>query len=379
MPSYFHQIEIACGLGDSPRDCCENLKQSQVKTRSVSLESYDVRDLPYFLIEDAPDLNRNRVSDMVDRQIQNIIDQQGLTKAQLARTGLFVGSSSFSVGLSEAMLAEDIENGVETPLFLPLIGYGYHAEKVRQKFGLSDHIYTYATACTSSVNALLYADKFLEQNIIDHAIVVGYEFFNRTTALGFSGLELVSASAKLSPFDSSRDGLVLGEGCTSLLLSREKKQSSVRFLAGACNTDNYSLTAANVDGSTIASVVEKAISNAEISSTSVKAVKAHGTASIMNDEAEAAGLLRVFDSVPPIFALKPYVGHTLGGCGALETALTIMALEDGFIPANPGVAVEIDELGVKLNQANLTAESGHYLLNFFAFGGNNTSVVIEKF
>ena len=193
-------------------------------------------------------------------------------------------------------------------------------------------------------------------------------------------MELLSPQRQILPFDERRDGLILGEACAALMLAKNGT-ASMRYLGGACNTDSFSLTAANIDGSTIAAVMKQALADADRAAEDVTAVKVHGTASLLNDEAEAAGLLNVFDSadigLPTTFALKPYVGHTLGACGAVEIALVHSAAMSGFIPANEGVASKPSELGVQLNQNTRDVKSETFVLNYFAFGGNNTSLIFE--
>src|SRR5690625_7512942 len=80
--------------------------------------------------------------------------------------------------------------------------------------------------------------------------------------------------------------------------------------------------------------------------------------------------------MPPAYALKPFVGHTLGACGALEVALTLGCLSQGTLPANPGTEPDA-ALAVTLNQGVQSARPGPYLFNCFAFGGNNNALIIS--
>jgi 3-oxoacyl-[acyl-carrier-protein] synthase-1 len=93
-------------------------------------------------------------------------------------------------------------------------------------------------------------------------------------------------------------------------------------------------------------------------------------------------MLRVFQELPPVAALKPYIGHTLGGCGLNELLLFRAAAESGFLIATPGIACAgedgASDLGVKLNQTERDLPRGHYMLNYFGFGGNNTSLILSN-
>jgi 3-oxoacyl-[acyl-carrier-protein] synthase-1 len=87
------------------------------------------------------------------------------------------------------------------------------------------------------------------------------------------------------------------------------------------------MSAANPDGSTVAYVIEQALHRAGLPARDITAIKTHGTASLSNDEAEAAGMRRVFAQMPPLTALKPYLGHTLGACGLNELLLFCAAAD----------------------------------------------------
>ncbi|MBU1641811.1 3-oxoacyl-ACP synthase, partial [bacterium] len=108
------------------------------------------------------------------------------------------------------------------------------------------------------------------------------------------------------------------------------------------------------------------------------AVKAHGTASALNDRAEINAMKQVFDSPPPFFSLKPYIGHTLGSCGASEMLLLMECVDNGFIPASPNFSTPDETLQWSPITEKRACDSGLFMLNYFGFGGNNTSIVIEK-
>ena len=115
----------------------------------------------------------------------------------------------------------------------------------------------------------------------------------------------------------------------------------------------------------------------------INAIKVHGTASLSNDEAEAAGMKQVFANMPPLTAIKPFIGHTLGACGLNELLLFCAAANEEFLVATPGIGdnhvVSGDTtLGVSLNQSIRELPQGNFLMNYFGFGGNNTALVISN-
>jgi 3-oxoacyl-[acyl-carrier-protein] synthase-1 len=183
----------------------------------------------------------------------------------------------------------------------------------------------------------------------------------------------------MKPFDRSRDGLVLGEGCSALVIGAKPRRAQSFYLRGSANIcDTHSISAAHPDGSTIARVIADALASASLAPADITAIKTHGTASLLNDEAEAAGMKRVFSQLPPLCALKPYIGHTLGACGLNELVLFCAAAERGFLIGTPGICASDSDLGVTLNQASKELPPGNYMLNYFGFGGSNTSLLVAN-
>jgi len=375
MSSAIGYVAASCALGENLTEAVTNLLAARVAPRPETFtELADPVVMPYFAMRGEERVAEAIYADLL-RMAQSALG--GLSATARRRTGLFLGSSSFDVNVSESLYRQQLRERV-LAVPMPIVGYGKLAQRLGEQFTLSPHRHTYSTACTSSANALLYAHRMLEAKIIDHALVIGLEFFNATTLLGFHGLGLISPSGTLSPFSRERDGLVLGEGFAVVLLSREE-QSEISLCGGAITTDNHSLTAANADGSSIAAVIERAVADSGVDVTSIVALKAHGTASLMNDEAEAAGLKQLFPdaSMPPVLTLKPFCGHTLGACGVLETALLVGCLQRGQIPGNPHAEVD-PALAIPLLRETRAAPVGHYLLNCFAFGGNNNALVLRR-
>jgi 3-oxoacyl-[acyl-carrier-protein] synthase-1 len=379
MSSFLIHADTRCALGTSFDEAVTALLSGQQQQlQQVAFDDLgDPVTLPYYTAPGFGDKNQEqRIYHFLRDMLEDALDRCPLSDSERAATGLFIGSSSFDINVSETLYSQELETST-TATPLPIIGYGKIAADLQESFGLSPHAYTYSTACTSSANALLSAHRLLKAGVISHAFVMGVEFFNRTTLLGFHGLSLISASGRLSPFEARRDGLILGEGCGLLMLSATKK-SDISLCGGATATDNHNLTAANGDGSTIAHVMGLALDNCELQASQLKGIKLHGTASLMNDEAEAAGIRMLQRPLPPLFALKPYIGHTLGACGVLEAALVYGCLRRGRLPGNAASGPTDERLGVSLLPAPRTADAGYYALNYFAFGGNNTCLILCK-
>jgi len=374
---------IATCLGPDLASNLAALREGKLGESRIELRLRDTTfSAPYHLIAEPPfDAGAERLYTILERVIAEALDASPLCAAERSRMGIFVGSSSFEVGMSEQTFQRELATcGAGIPV--PITGFGRIADRIRESFGVGGPAYTFNTACTSSANALLYASAMLESAWLDHALIVGTEVFNFTTALGFHGLNLISEQG-VRPFDASRSGLVLGEGIGALVLAvgtLHEPPPGASFLVrgGANRCDTYGVTAANPDGSSIHEVIQAALRAADCEPDDVCAIKAHGTASQLNDEAEAAGMLAVFGAPPPIVALKPYIGHTLGACGVNEIVLFCSAVRAGFSVANPGISSDRGPLGIVLRQEPDPLPRGAYLFDYFGFGGNNTALVLSN-
>ncbi len=320
-----------------------------------------------------------RLYTITHKVVADAIHAAGLSNKQLEETALFVGSTSFSIFISEQTYSQELTiNANASPI--GLTAYEELTNYIKAQFFPKAQSYTYHTACTSSVNALLHAQKMIAVGKIKYALVVGLEFFNETTLLGFHSLDLISKS-KIQPFGVNRDGIILGEGCSAIVLSTEKPNSPnpVRIMGGATMVDIDSMTTVNPDGSSIVNVISQALENTHTQASDIKAIKLHGTASFSNDNAESIGLKTFFSGkLPPVFALKPSIGHTLGACGTNEIVIMCKYLEGGKLPGLPNEYPFDDELGISIPQKEFTVEPGIFLLNHFGFGGNNTALVISN-
>lgn len=347
--------------------------------RTIAEFAEQKRSVPYRLLSEDPPVDaERRLYRVLEAVIDEALQAAGLTPAERTTLGLFIGSSSADISVSEARYRRELKERTHA---VPLAGsssLGNLATQLCQHFGFRGPDFSLNTACTASANALVYADAMVRSGRLRHALVVGVELFNVFTAMGFHGLQLL-APGNMKPFDRARDGLVLGEGCSALVLGPKPRSFGAFRLRGAASIcDTYSVSAAHPDGSTIAAVMGAALQSASLVPAQIATIKVHGTASRSSDEAEVAGMKRVFATLPSLCALKPFIGHTLGACGLNELLLFCAAAQRGFLIGTPGICANDSDLGVTLNQQASPLEPGNYMLNCFGFGGNNTSLIVSN-
>ena len=308
----------------------------------------------------------------------------------LAQSGMDVGPASDALrdcalvlGTSGFLFAAETEyrrhftatGTISTP---PLRAAGWFAARVAQRLGLAGPVITLSTACSSSANALLVAGDMITRGEIARALVMGVEGLSSITLTGFQSLMLLDPDG-CRPFDAERAGLQLGEGVGALVLEAETDADARGdFLRGGANLcDIHHVTSASPDGSAMRVVMEQALATSAIAARDIRAIKAHGTGSEDNDIAEAAAMRALFgDTPPPFTGLKRYLGHTLGACGAIETAAFLACLRAGFLPHTAGFSRADAALQVQPLMVSTPAGAGNYLFNFFGFGGNYAALVI---
>lgn len=245
------------------------------------------------------------------------------------------------------------------------------------------------TACTSGSLAIGYAYEAIKHGIQDVMIAGGAEEFDITQVAVFDTLYATStknATPELSPspFDKSRDGLVIGSGAGTLILEEyehAKKRGAkiyAEIVGFGSNTDGKHATQPNKD--TMAKCMQLSLIDANLEPQKIGYINMHGTGTTHGDIAESVATESVFGGSVPVSSLKSYVGHTLGACGALESIWSIQMMNDGwFAPTlnlkNPDE--NCGKLDYIMNEGrNIGIE--YVMNNNFAFGGINTSLIFKK-
>lgn len=376
-PIYLSGFGIHTCLG---RGVAANVQALREPLREPGRVTFDFggsrAELPYHVLADESlDDAGPRFYRVIERTIEEALREAGLLPEQRRELALFLGSSSGDISLLEAAYRRELLADADAQPMNSKTSFGNLGVELAERFDIRGPTFTVNTACTASANALLHAATLIDNGVIERALVVGIELCNAVTALGFSSLQLLGTTT-MRPFDAQRGGLVLGEACAAVIVERQPRTRAWQLRGGSTLCDTFSPSAAAPDGSTIATVMLQALRAAQMTVADIDAVKVHGTASEANDAAEAAGTLRVFREAPAaLCALKPRLGHTLGACGLTELVLLCAAAQTGFLPATPGIAAGTDA-GLNLLQQSRRFERGHLMLNYFGFGGSNTSLIV---
>jgi 3-oxoacyl-[acyl-carrier-protein] synthase II len=283
-----------------------------------------------------------------------------------------------------------------SPYFIPRMIADITAGHISMIYGFRGPNFATVSACASSTNAIIdaftyirigYADMFIAGGSEATIIESGYGGFNSMQAMSTNNEEYKTASR---PFDGTRDGFVMGEGAGTLVLEEYghalKRNAKIYAELVGCgmSADAYHLTAPHPEGEGAKLVMKNVLKDANMAPEEVDYINVHGTATPLGDISEAKAIKEVFGDHAyklNISATKSMTGHLLGAAGAVESIISILAMNNNIVPPTINYTTpdpEVDnELNLTINKAQ-EREVNISLSNTFGFGGHNTSVIFKK-
>lgn len=298
------------------------------------------------------------------------------------RISVLLGTSTAGAEATEAAYRSFVETG-SLPSgydFRRQHTYGAILDVVRRLTGVSGPSWMVSTTCTSSAKPLASAMRLIQTNVIDAAIVGGIDTLCAMTLTGFNSLAALSDEV-CRPFSSERKGINIGEGGSFLLVERVNSAGdNIRALVAGVgeSSDAYHISAPHPEGLGAQVAMERALAQAGWDAATIDHVNAHGTGTPLNDIAESKAISRVFGDDVPVVSTKGYTGHALGGAGAIESVFSIIALEEGFIPASLGCLPLDPKITINVRPERRTGTFKRVLSSSFAFGGNNVCVALRS-
>ncbi|PRD48901.1 beta-ketoacyl-[acyl-carrier-protein] synthase family protein [Sphingobacterium haloxyli] len=299
------------------------------------------------------------------------------------RTGLISSTSVGGMDYTERYGMTYLTSS-EWHRYIPSHPAGDSTHKIAQYIGIKGLVTTVSTACSSAANAIMMGARLIRSGRLDRVIVGGTDGLSKFTVNGFHAL-MILADAPCQPFDMHRKGLNLGEGAAYLVLESEEivqreGKGVLAYLTGYGNAnDAFHQTASSENGEGAFLAMEKALAVAQLTPHAIDYVNAHGTATPNNDLSEGRAMQRIFkNTVPPFSSTKPFTGHTLAAAGAIEAVYSILALQQGIIPANLHFDTPMEELDLIPETETQHQSLSHVLSNSFGFGGNCSSLIFSK-
>ena len=391
MRVFLNQLGIVCSLGEDADTVRQNLLRDDAEG-GLSTDLH-LAEQPLMLgkvlanlpsLEQLPVVLQGRNNALLLTALEQIREPaaRAIARHGRDRVGVVLGTSTSGVGESEAAhLARQGEPGRGWPADYHYAQQemGTPAAFVAAQLGIGGPAYVISTACSSSAKALAAAARLLRSGQLDAVIAGGADSLCRFTVAGFSALGAVSAQRCL-PFSANRCGINIGEGAALFLVSGE--DSAVELLGWGESADAHHMSAPDPAGRGPQAAIEAALARAGLRPEQIDYVNLHGTATLQNDQMEAAVVHRIFGAQTPVSSTKPLTGHTLGAAGAIEAALCWLSLSgnpqqrlpphwwdgaaDGALPA----------LALVAPGAAASAPLRRVLTQSFAFGGSNAALIL---
>jgi 3-oxoacyl-[acyl-carrier-protein] synthase II len=403
-------VGIICAVGNTAPEAWENLLAG--KSGMAPITQFDATDYPVRFAAEVKDFDLLKFVDKKESRkmgrfihlalaaTQEALESSGLKidDSNRERVGVFIGSGIGGFEIIEREHSNLLSGGPRkiSPFFIPAAIVNMAAGHVSIKYGAKGPISATATACTTSANSIGDAFRIVAYGDADVMIAGGSEAAVTPMSVGgFAAMRALSTrndepTRASRPFDTDRDGFVVGEGAGILVLEEleHAKTRGAKILAEICgygmSADAYHMTGIAPDGEGAQRSMRAALRDAKMQPTEIDYVNAHATSTPLGDGNESRALEVVFGEHAlshklKVSATKSMTGHLLGGAGGLEAGITVLALMHQKIP--PTINLENLAPECRLDYTPNVARAAKIeaaLSNSFGFGGINGSLVFKK-
>ena len=327
---------------------------------------------------------------------EEAIQMSGLkiTPENAERVGVHIGSGIGGFDVIEREHLALLSGGPRkiSPFFIPATIVNLAAGQVSMRYGAKGPNEATATACTTSAHSIGDSFRIIQHDDADVMIAGGAEA--AITPMGVGGFAAMRALSTRNdepekasrPWDTARDGFVMGEGAGILVLeelefARRRGAKILAEIAGyGMSADAYHITAPAPEHEGGFRVMRNALRDAGVGPDAVGYVNAHGTSTPIGDTLEAHAIRNCFQRALPVSSTKSMTGHLLGGAGGLEAGITVLALRDQILPPTTNLDhQDPDTVGMDFvpNHAR-KAEIDYAMSNSFGFGGTNGALLFRR-
>jgi 3-oxoacyl-[acyl-carrier-protein] synthase-1 len=235
-----------------------------------------------------------------------------------------------------------------------------------------------SNACISGLLAIITGMRMIQSGLYENVVIAGADTISKFVLSGFQSFKAIS-DRPCKPFDKDRDGINLGEGAATLILSSNKKYASgIEVAGGATGNDANHISGPSRTGEELCMVITKSLQDARIAANDVDFISAHGTATIYNDEMEANAFSLAGMNSVPVNSLKGYYGHTLGAAGLIESIVTLQSMKENLVIPTRGFLQSGVTQPINICDTLLHTTLDHSVKTASGFGGCNAAVVFSK-
>jgi 3-oxoacyl-[acyl-carrier-protein] synthase II len=401
-------IGVLSPIGLSKTDFWKSLMEG--KSGAAPITYFDTTD---FATTFACELKNFKADEYIDRKSADRMDpycQYGVISAEQAlkdsgldrtsidptRIGVVHGSGIGGMTVYDQQFRQYLSRGPRrvSPFFIPMLIPDIAAGQISIRNGLMGPNYATASACATSLHAIMDAVMLLQMGMADYMVCGGSEApITQMSVAGFNSAKALSTrndapEIASRPYDVDRDGFVMGEGAGSLVL--ESYDSAIRrgakiyaeVVGMGASADAYHLTAPHPEGLGAVTAMKTALNMAGITPDKIDYVNTHGTATPLGDIAEIRAIKKVFGEHAyklSISSTKSMTGHLLGAAGVVESIACILALQNQIVPPTINLDNRDPEIDVDVTPNVPKQRTIEYALNNgFGFGGHNGCLVFRK-
>lgn len=351
---------------------------------------------PFFSDRDAKRTSRNIMYQV--HSVEKALAMAGLAKdaVDIHRAGLIFGSGVSGIEIFQDSSVACMTKGPRrvSPFFVPMAISNMAAGMIGMRLGWMGPNFATVSACASSNHAIMTAADQIRLGRCDVMVAGGTE--EAVCPIGVAGFTAMKALSTRNdephrasrPFDSNRDGFVIGEGSGAVVLeshhhARARGAKILAHLSGyAATCDAYHMTAPREDGEGVARCIRAALKDAGISSSDIGYINTHGTSTPLGDVAECDAITKAFEGKTDhlkINSTKSMIGHALGAASAIEIIVTIKSLLEQKLHQTLNLEDQDPKIEFDCCAGAPVEHAFEYALtNSFGFGGHNSTLVLQR-
>lgn len=321
-----------------------------------------------------------RLEKMVLLSIKDCLKQNSNIDITSKKTLIILSTTKGNIDLLDSSLAAKFD---KKRVFL-----WETANIIAQHFSNPNKPIIVSNACISGVLSIILGKRLLETNQYETIIVSGVDILTHFVVSGFQSFKAISNEVA-KPYDAKRDGISLGEGCGTVVLSNNKslavtmsgvegQASSIIVSGGASSNDANHISGPSRTGDGLFLAIDKTLKESNVKASEVCFISGHGTATLYNDEMESLAVTDAHLANVPMNSLKSYFGHTLGAAGLIESIIGIHSMRENTLIGT----FNFSELGVtkpiNIIKNTESAVVNNCLKTAAGFGGCNAAVFFQK-
>lgn len=336
----------------------------------------------------------DKYNKIAEQACEEAIINAGISLEEISKNdkiSLIISTSLGNISVYEEQFKEVVLSENEKKVITPSIFPGmlnYITTYLENKYNITGPSYTVSNTCASGISGITLAYELLASGLVDICIVGGIDINAEFIMAGMSSLNALSSKSKLEPFSNDRDGIILGEGAGFIVLTNKRpdyigKDNYGEVVGCSITNDAAHLMAPDKEAGGLIKSIRESIDMAEINADEIDCIFCCANGNVYNDAMQAVAIRETFkdNSSVAVTTIKPYIGHSLGAAGIIETIATLLMMCNDFIvPLSNDGEYKID---IQTNYLNYVFKAMHKKINYSillssGFSGVNGTVVLRK-